>query len=142
MNVVDRGFLYVGVLSIVALAAIALYTIRTLMPGAMPMAVGTEEIFIVANPDGSCFVFPQVAVVSPSQTSIHPNKIEWIALPKSSPGHRIQFDNPGLLQTGPSVNVPAGGSTGDLNLSTNVPYVDFHYNVDNGACPAWVHVSK
>jgi hypothetical protein len=137
MNVVDRGFLYVGVLSIVALAAIALY-IATVKIGFRPRLLAPAEVYVGSG----CFVYPPLVHVSSRPNEMWPNQIEWFGTPKATnQPYTITFhDGAGPLQGGSSVSVLPGSSS----TQTIIPDTDgyFQYTIDNGPCPAWVHVSK
>ena len=137
MNVVDRGFLYVGVLSVVVLAAAALY-IAAAKLGLRPHLLAPAEVYVGSG----CFVSPPLVHVSSRPYEMWPNQIEWSGVPKATnQPYTITFPGgAGPLQGGSSVSVMPGNSS----TRTIIPDTDgyFQYTIDNGPCPAWVHVSR
>jgi hypothetical protein len=151
MNVMDRGFLYVGALSIAVLAGIAVfYTIEPPNFGPKPKVVAPVKVFVGTTITDSkeCFVFPPVAWVSSSANTIVPNQIQWTPL-GTNHSYTITFPNKTPLKAGLTVNMPIGqpSQVQDITDITPLSVEDFYYTVQNDqGCklptPAWVHVSK
>jgi hypothetical protein len=152
MNVMDRGFIYVGVLSIVSLAGIAIYVIETAKLGSRPYAsVPPIEIFVGTMDSNQCYVSDIMPEVYSVPSTGMPHAIRWTAI-GSNHSYTITFSNNNTPLQGSvsSVSVSAGGSSIVQYISSGIEG-DFPYTVQNdkNSCtgkalpePAWVHVSK
>jgi hypothetical protein len=148
MNMMDRGFLYVGVVSIVSLVGIAIFRaieIPKLYTGASP-----QEIFVGTLDSNQCYVSDVLPDMSPVPSTLAPHGIKWTAIGDSH-SYTITFSNGTPLENSVStVSVPTGGSSG-VQFIDSTKRGNFSYVVQNdkNSCTgkplpesAWVHISK
>jgi hypothetical protein len=149
MNVMDRGFLYVGVLSVVSLVGMAIYAIETANFTKLSTLPPPQEVFVGTTDSNQCYVSDTDPELYSSANTIVPDAIKWSAI-GSNHSYTITFPSQTPLRAGSIVQVPAGGSSMAQFLSPG-KVGDFPYTVQNdkGTCtgsplpgPAWVHVSK
>jgi hypothetical protein len=147
MNTVDRGFLYVGVLAVVA--GIAIYAMNVANVGFGPyFTAPTEEIFVGTTDSNQCYVSIPHAMTNSFPSPNLPHAIKWTAIGDNH-SYTITFTKKTPLAVA-SVSVPAGQSSLDQDILP-ANNATFDYTVQNNAnsCTgkllpedAWVHVSK
>lgn len=148
MNMMDRGFLYVGVVSIVSLVGIAIF--RAIGLPKLYTAPSVQEIFVGTMDSNQCYVSDVLPDLSPIPSTLASHGIKWTAIGNNHT-YTITFTNGTPLQNSVlNVSVPTGGSSGaqfvDSTKEGNFPYV---VQNDKNSCtgnplpePAWVHISK
>jgi hypothetical protein len=148
MNTIDRGFLYVGVLAVVA--GVAIYVMNIAKVSFTPyLAAPTKEIFVGTMDSSQCYISDTYAMMNSFPSPDLPHTIKWTAIGDNH-SYTITFPKGTPLQRSVvSVSVPAGQSSKVLYIAP-ANNADFPYTVQNNAnsCkepipePAWVHVSK
>lgn len=147
MNLLDRGFLYVGVLSIASLAVLAFFGEKVVVTKSIAVPPA-EEVFVGTLDTGQCYISNVEVRLSSTINTILSDGIKWTALGSN---HSYTID---LGKELGKVDVPQGGSSKPM---FNLPVGSYQYTITNntvGGCsgppgsppllpsPGWVHVSK
>ena len=124
---VDRVFLYIGVLALVALA----FIVYVRPPGAAPFPQGGRgaaspppaEIVIGRLDTGQCFVYPEVTPnLGRTPNSPDPNKVYWRSLAPAGAGDSFTITFTGNWPfNGSKTNISVPATNGTLNMYTVDP---------------------
>jgi len=149
MSMIDRGFLYIGVLSMVSLLGIAIFRLLGIpkyFVGASP-----EEIFVGTTDSNQCYVSDVYPTLSPVPSTVAAHAIKWTAIGDNH-SYTITFSTgiTPLRNSVSTVSVPFAGSS-SVQYIDPAKQGDFSYVVQNDklSCTkpplpeaAWVHISK